>query len=290
MAELSRKKKYQELRDQLDEEVNALAKQPAAPVKLSRSNRTAQNVLQTPVADTGANAQAAADSAVLDELLGEVKQYNIDNGDRKLEDTQTNILRTLDEDGDIEVKRRAHMETMEPNADSGGTTMDINAKDIELVSRTAAAKAVPVFEEEVQPQTARTEEVSLLKEEGFKADEPVASDSLELFDLSADDFDKTIRQEKPAQETQPVSRKEAKAAKKARKQAEKKSSKKTQQMINDTAPTSQFEREPDMYAEEEEKPAKSGTFGNIILILLIIILIALIAYTVYLISKAGLIG
>lgn len=295
MAELSRKKRYQELRDQLDQETSAAQAAPAAPIKLTRSSRTAsaQHANEAkPVTRTESGTQ---NLAVMDELLDEVKQYNIDNGDRVTEDTQINILKTLDEEGDIQMKRRAHIETMEANTNEGGTTMDISSKDIEQVSR-AGTQAISkpgntgqisVTSQDKTAKNTRTgrDEPTYLKNDGFIADEKAADDNLELFDLNADDFDKTIRQEKTEE---PVSRKEAKAARKARKQAEKKSSKKTEKIIEDTEPTTQY-TDSELFDREEEEPEKSGKAGNIILILLILALLCLIGYTIYLISRANLI-
>lgn len=318
MAELSRKKRFQELRDQLDEESSTTQSQTSQPIKLSRSSRptAASHAGVSKAAPVSRTTQPTV--AVMDELLGEVKQYNIDKGERILEDTQINILRTLDEGTDIEKRRRAHLETMEPNTDAGGTTMNINSKDIEQVSRQAAAPVKNLGSEEKtadldipmiqNPSTVKddvkpvktektvkaaktlkagkdtrpaTKDTGLLKDDGLTADLSEKDDQLEFFDLNADDFDKTIRQEQPEQ---PVSRKEIKA----RKRQEKKSSKKTQHMIEDTEPTDQYFQDTDQFALQHEEPRKSSKIGNIILIVLILALIALIGYTIYLISRANL--
>lgn len=281
MAELSRKKKFQDLRDQLDMETSVSAAEPAAePVKLTRSSRSVKAAQHSNTTKASvSNSSSIPDLAVMDELLGEVKQYNLSNGDRVSEDTQINILRTLDDEGDIELKRRAHMETMEPAVNDGDTTLDINSKDIEEVSRTSA-KADLFVSAVKEPETKAKEEIlEITPVSGSKKPE-----SVEIFDLSADDFDKTQRQ---TTEVEPKSRKAVKAAKKAQREAEKSSSRKTETLIESTEPTGQYPREE----LRTPKPAaqSSGKAGNIFLIVLIIILLALIGITLYLIAKANLI-
>jgi hypothetical protein len=63
-------------------------------------------------------------SEVMNDLLGEVKQYNIDNGNRLDDDTQINILKTLDNTSD-QKRRSRHIVEMEEE-DSSGTTMRIS--------------------------------------------------------------------------------------------------------------------------------------------------------------------
>lgn len=236
----------------------------------------------------------------MDELLGEVKQYNISKGDRVAEDTQINILRTLDEAGDIEMKRRAHLETMEPNQEAGGTTMNINSMDIQEVTRAANRNNAslfnlkskpamePILEEEDVQIELPTGKTSRVLDESLRIDAKINAedDHLDLFDLNAEDFSSTPASE--PEEPKPVSRKEAKAAKKARKAAQKAAARKSDQLMEENLPDDPYLSDTDQYEYEDDEPQKSGIIGNIILIVLILALICLIGYTIYLISKANL--
>ena len=93
----SRKEKYQELRDQIEKE--AMATQTASKrVKLSRVQKNASlshaNISYHPH-ETKEETSPYSSNEVMDQLLGEVKQYNIDNGNRYIDDTQINILKQL---------------------------------------------------------------------------------------------------------------------------------------------------------------------------------------------------
>lgn len=101
MAQLSRTKKYQEFRDKLDEETTAAQSEPVKP-RLSRVENHRLSHANKPLHSHEAGRASTntktdyQTSPVMDELLGEVKQYNIDNGTRITDDTQINILRQLD--------------------------------------------------------------------------------------------------------------------------------------------------------------------------------------------------
>ncbi len=64
-------------------------------------------------------------SPVMEDLLGEVKQYNIDNGNRITDDTQINILKQLDSTSETR-KRNQHVIPMETDDEDLGSTMKIS--------------------------------------------------------------------------------------------------------------------------------------------------------------------
>ncbi|MCF0246430.1 MAG: hypothetical protein HUJ55_06360 [Ileibacterium sp.] len=285
MAKLSRTNKYQELRDQLDEETTAAQTVSTPQIKLTRSEtgnaighaKTSSSLISTLFEEK--------QSGVIDELVDEVKQYNIDNGERSAEDTQMNIFRTLDEEAAAAQKRKAHLETMEANdQDQGGTTMNMNAISIEQVSRPVVMK--PAAEPEPEPvQEPVKQEVEITYEESLNlgqknlfADEETAEDNLELFDLGVDDFDQTRTQEIPEQP--------AKKAVKPKLAKELKINKKKVKAIPEqvAAASHQAMMEDE---DEEEYEETGGKAGNIIMIVLILLLLGAIGYTIYLISKIG---
>lgn len=327
MAKLSRTARFQELRDQLDEETTVAQTSQNEQIKLTRSTRAQNNALhanegQAAVAEPVSKPQS---STVMDELLGEVKQYNIDNGDRAAEDTQINILKTLDTPAEKNIRRNAHMETMEANEEAGGTTMNVMSQNIDVLFRperkeasrnevrTQAAPAQEIRPDRTQTKEAPVKEAAVIRDDivledptaeeseadrtrpveisltDLKADFKADHDQLEMFDLGADDFDRTIRQIQAAP-AKFASRKEAKKARKKAKANEQKSIRQTEQMSEDLSlPTEKISLdEMDDYDDEpKQAPAKSSRAANIILGILIVLLIAAIAATLYLIYQAG---
>jgi hypothetical protein len=96
MTQLSRKQKYQELRDRLDEETTAAQAQPVKLQRLSRVDSGSHANKPLYPHDTvrvSPTVKEMPTSPVMEDLLGEVKQYNIDNGNRITDDTQINILK-----------------------------------------------------------------------------------------------------------------------------------------------------------------------------------------------------
>lgn len=320
MAKLSRTARYQELRDQLDEETTAAQTSHSEQIKLTRSSKG--QAMHGNKGETSLNLkeEEPRSSTVMDELLGEVKQYNIDNGARADQDTQINILKTLDSAPTASSRRSAHMETMETNEDAGGTTMNVMAQNLDILFKPEHSHAEPELESEpasrpeekkAAPKAApERDEISILKTSAPKKkadEEPVIEvseeviissddlpelveeddDQLEMFDLGVDDFDRTIRQ--PGNEpVKYASRREMKKAKKKEKASAAKSRKQTE-YLSDTY--SQPTERIDLSEVEEPKPVEESSsgskFGNILLIVLIVILVAAICYTLYLISQAG---
>lgn len=116
MPKLSRKEKYKDLRDSLDQE-----SEPKSTTKQVRTNRMAAPDFKADQKTRG---------PVIDDLLGEVKQYNLDNGDLVIEDTQMQILHDLSSQEQAAARRSVHFETMEQNEEAGGTTRNLYGTDL----------------------------------------------------------------------------------------------------------------------------------------------------------------
>lgn len=337
MAKLSRTARFQDLRDKLDEETTAAQTTHSDHITLTRSSRASNPAHHANDARTSETAvEDNHSSTVMDELLGEVKQYNIDNGDRVIEDTQFNILKTLDSNPSRNSRRNAHMEVMEANEEAGGTTMNVLSQNPDVLSRPisptnglqqspAAAKTEPVELPEAAEPAQQTEapvkrdidiapihfadrleeeEIVLSEPEeetrvietvseaaGIRADDADTRDDLQLFDLGADDFDKTIRQQ--AQPEKYNSRKEMKKARKIEKAREQNSMQEAEILTDSlSSPTERIDYEPAAEPKKvkavKEKEPSSGRTGNIVLTIMIILLVIAIAATLYLIWKARL--
>lgn len=116
MAKLSRKEKYQDLRDSLEQE-----SEPQVSTKQARSTRMAAPDFK---------ADQKLRGPVIEDLLGEVKQYNLDNGELVTDDTQMQILHDLSSQEQAAARRSVHFETMEQNEDVGGTTRNLYGSDL----------------------------------------------------------------------------------------------------------------------------------------------------------------
>ena len=161
MTQLSRKQKYQELRDRLDEETTAAQAQPVKLQRLSRVDSGSHANKPLYPHDTvrvSPTVKEMPTSPVMEDLLGEVKQYNIDNGNRITDDTQINILKQLD---------------------STSETRKRNQHEIERPVR----------------QEPKEEKIVLTSDDVEDVKKPV-DDNLDLMFLSGDDFDKTEEQQK----------------------------------------------------------------------------------------------
>lgn len=293
MTKLSRTERYRQLREQMEEETAATST-PAAegPRPLRSAAPDVRGSHETDMAQNAILNNRAAQpkrQAVMDELLGEVKQYNIDRGQRVTEDTQINILETLaEEDPDGSIRRSQHLEEMEEEPmDVGGTTMRI--------SPTKAAPAGPAAESE--PAPVRPAKASLLEKQDLLADEVDEKDALDVYALGADDLDAS---RKPARQSQAEpklapSRKDEKEARKAKKKEQKLAEKKAA-----AAKAAEEARRQDAgfvppsaseASADEDIPAdKSSRFWNVVLIILSLVLIAAIAVCVYALARTGLLG
>ena len=153
MTQLSRKQKYQELRDRLDEETTAAQAQPVKLQRLSRVDSGSHANKPLYPHDTvrvSPTVKEMPTSPVMEDLLGEVKQYNIDNGNRITDDTQINILKQLDttetkkrnqhvipmdiDDEDLNEESDFDDTFNEPNVDIENDEDDEDKDDVEEIS------------------------------------------------------------------------------------------------------------------------------------------------------------
>lgn len=184
MTQLSRKQKYQELRDRLDEETTAAQAQPVKLQRLSRVDSGSHANKPLYPHDTvrvSPTVKEMPTSPVMEDLLGEVKQYNIDNGNRITDDTQINILKQLDSTSETR-KRNQHVIPMETDDEDLGSTMKISKPTTQEFER-------PVRQEP------KEEKIVLTSDDVEDVKKPV-DDNLDLMFLSGDDFDKTEEQQK----------------------------------------------------------------------------------------------
>lgn len=252
MTQLSRKQKYQELRNRLDEETTAAQAQP---VKLQRLSRVDNNLSHAnkplyphDTVRVSPTVKEMPTSPVMEDLLGEVKQYNIDNGNRITDDTQINILKQLDT---TETKKRnQHVIPMDIDDEDLGSTMKISKQKQPEYERTAR----------VEP---KEEKIVLTSQDVQDVKEP-EDDNLDLMYLSHDDFDKT--------EEQPKKEKKKKSKRKKEKRDELESMPSAKMRMK----TSDFEK-----ASNHKEKNSSEIVLNVVLGILILALIAVIGYLVF---------
>lgn len=222
MAELSRKKKFQELRDRLDEETTVTQVESVSTYigpygKITRQGAHAAKPIHSYQKEEAApQPSAVAKSEVMSDLLGEVKQYNIDNGNRMDDDTQINILRTLESSSE-QKRRNKHFVPMEEE-EKMGSTMRIERglkkeqpkaeavlpKESKL-TRINPINALPSFKKE--EETKKTEENPIvLNQNDIRADYPAETDDLDILGFG---------QEKPAAKKEAMEQKEEPKPKKS---------------------------------------------------------------------------
>lgn len=151
MPKLSRLQRYQVLRDRLDEETSE-SQQEQNKQSLQRLSRVANKDTNTlshasdprkasvvdnqPVQTISSNLPK---SPVMDNLIDEVKQYNLDAGNTIWDDTQFNILKQLDE---TQARHRSqHFVPMEELEDDDlGSTMQLPITKIKAIDELAKTK------------------------------------------------------------------------------------------------------------------------------------------------------
>ena len=248
MTQLSRKQKYQELRDRLDEETTAAQAQPVKLQRLSRVDSGSHANKPLYPHDTvrvSPTVKEMPTSPVMEDLLGEVKQYNIDNGNRITDDTQINILKQLDSTSETR-KRNQHVIPMETDDEDLGSTMKIS-KPRQTITR----------------QEPKEEKIVLTSQDVEDVKKPV-DDELDLMYLSHDDFDKT--------EEQPKKDKKKKSKRKKEKRDELESMPSAKMRMK----TSDFEK-----ASSHKEKKSSEIVLNVVLAILILALVAIIGYLVW---------
>ena len=254
MNKLSRTKRYQELRDRLDEETSMTQATPSRLSRAEESNLSHANQPLHPHQEesnfTNIDFQA---SPVMDELLGEVRQYNIDNGTRYENDTQINILRQLDSSNSQPLKN-SHFVEMEENPELSGNT-------VKLPNPVQPEFEVPTFMEETK------EEKIVLRSETMQLEpEPIQ-------------FEENVELEEEVVEKP----RKTKKLKKAKKQREKVSQ---QDEYLDEMPSAKIRMATEDY-QEEPKNKKTGRIINIVLFILILLLFATIGVALFMLKELG---
>lgn len=303
MTRLSRTERYRELREQMEEETtkSTLATPEASERPVRSAAPDVRGIHENDMAKNAILNNRAVQpkrQAVMDELLGEVKQYNIDRGQRVTEDTQINILEILqDEDTDGSQRRSAHLEQMEENpVDVGGTTMRIapTTASAELSAQQSAptsksAGAAP-DQEAAEPAKVKPAKKSMLEKADLIADAVDEGDPLDVYALGADDMKKP--EARPAEKLAP-SRRDEKEAKKAKRKEQKEAEKKAAaaRAEADLKKQAAGVAEPEAVEDDGEMEEDgSSRFWNIVLIILIIILLIAIAGFFYAFYRTGLLG
>lgn len=274
MEKLSRKDKYKDLRTTID--------QSPQPVEKKAAPRPAKSIrLAAP--DTKADYRKDSDavSEVMEDVLGEVTQYNLDNGDLVTDDTQMQILYDLSEESRSNQQRSRHFEEMESNEDAGGTTRNIYGTDLSGVAKQASAAPKA-------PAAKAAESTSLSQTDGERE---IEMDELDLFFPGAQQtLQEEVIAEKVEQPVKAASPKKSKPAVQAQKQTPKQVA---LEPIADEQPKKHHEKvrsrsKPAMQAVRQEAVEKpEGKAATIFMVICSIILIVLIALTIYWMSKLG---
>lgn len=229
----------------------------------------------------------------MDELLGEVKQYNIDNGTRITDDTQINILRQLDTPAETK-KRTRHFLPMEEDEDEGGSTMKLPKSISEESALSSlmpnqkltrinpvAIKETEISQEEVNRmiEQAKAEEKKeiekiVLSSNDIRADEKADTDRLDVLMTRKEEID---FEEEPVRPRKKKKKKKTAASKPKREE--------TKVVVKEDVemPSAKMRMRAEDYDNDlsEKKSKKSGMWLNIALIVLIVLLLASIAMTIY---------
>lgn len=302
MAEkLSRTKRYQELRNRLDEETTAAQEdkinQQTGFARLSRTQHKALSHASDHHAATSTFTyeDAPKQSPVMEDLLGEVKQYNIEKGNRYTDDTQINILHQLDSRSGI-TRRNTHI--LPVDEEESGTTMRMSkpAMDVDGVAtympnqkltriNPVMTKPEAVSVPEVEQERAEEDSITLSHDENksvflgnndFLVDDTIDTDHLSLFDTKP-----STQAEVKEAEQEPVQSKRVKKSSKSKKSEKRKTASQDMPSAKIRMSTRDIE---DM---EKEPKSRSGMIVNVILVVLVILLLASIAATLYFLTQIG---
>lgn len=302
MAEkLSRTKRYQELRNRLDEETTAAQEdkinQQTGFARLSRTQHKALSHASDHHAATSTFTyeDAPKQSPVMEDLLGEVKQYNIEKGNRYTDDTQINILHQLDSRSGI-TKRNTHI--LPVDEEESGTTMRMSkpAMDVDGVAtympnqkltriNPVMTKPEAVSVPEVEQERAEEDSITLSHDENksvflgnndFLVDDTIDTDHLSLFDTKP-----STQAEVKEAEQEPVQSKRVKKSSKPKKSEKRKT-------VSQDMPSAKIRMSTrDIEDMEKEPKSRSGMIVNVILVVLVILLLASIAATLYFLTQIG---
>lgn len=294
MPKLSRMDKYREVRSQIEDTNQNVKPLEKEEKKTGSSIRLAAPDKRVREKDTLPSQQA---TPVIDDVIGEVKQYNLENGELVTEDTQMQILYDLSENRDPAARRQKHLETMESNEAAGGTTLNIYGSSLDAVPASsapvkAASQAAPVKETQTKPaaQPKKTAEpvkkdtkVVLGKKE-LEADPAAESDQLDLFAA------KTPSEPVKQAERRNKEKEQAAAAKKKQHKKEARQTMKKAEAVRETEAqnTASAAKAPVRKERREDAEETSGSkAGNVIIGILIILLIALIVLCIFWMKKLG---
>lgn len=302
MAEkLSRTKRYQELRNRLDEETTAAQEdkinQQTGFARLSRTQHKALSHASDHHAATSTFTyeDAPKQSPVMEDLLGEVKQYNIEKGNRYTDDTQINILHQLDSRSGI-TRRNTHI--LPVDEEESGTTMRMSkpAMDVDGVAtympnqkltriNPVMTKPETVSVPEVEQERAEEDSITLSHDENksvflgnndFLVDDTIDTDHLSLFDTKP-----STQAEVKESEQEPVQSKRVKKSSKPKKSEKRKT-------VSQDMPSAKIRMSTrDIEDMEKEPKSRSGMIVNVILVVLVILLLASIAATLYFLTQIG---
>lgn len=302
MAEkLSRTKRYQELRNRLDEETTAAQEdkinQQTGFARLSRTQHKALSHASDHHAATSTFTyeDAPKQSPVMEDLLGEVKQYNIEKGNRYTDDTQINILHQLDSRSGI-TRRNTHI--LPVDEEESGTTMRMSkpAMDVDGVAtympnqkltriNPVMTKPEAVSVPEVEQERAEEDSITLSHDENksvflgnndFLVDDTIDTDHLSLFDTKP-----STQAEVKEADQEPVQSKRVKKSSKPKKSEKRKT-------VSQDMPSAKIRMSTrDIEDMEKEPKSRSGMIVNVILVVLVILLLASIAATLYFLTQIG---
>lgn len=302
MAEkLSRTKRYQELRNRLDEETTAAQEdkinQQTGFARLSRTQHKALSHASDHHAATSTFTyeDAPKQSPVMEDLLGEVKQYNIEKGNRYTDDTQINILHQLDSRSGI-TRRNTHI--LPVDEEESGTTMRMSkpAMDVDGVAtympnqkltriNPVMTKPETVSVPEVEQERAEEDSITLSHDENksvflgnndFLVDDTIDTDHLSLFDTKP-----STQAEVKEADQEPVQSKRVKKSSKPKKSEKRKT-------VSQDMPSAKIRMSTrDIEDMEKEPKSRSGMIVNVILVVLVILLLASIAATLYFLTQIG---
>ncbi|WP_346671034.1 hypothetical protein [Faecalicoccus acidiformans] len=302
MAEkLSRTKRYQELRNRLDEETTAAQEdkinQQTGFARLSRTQHKALSHASDHHAATSTFTyeDAPKQSPVMEDLLGEVKQYNIEKGNRYTDDTQINILHQLDSRSGI-TRRNTHI--LPVDEEESGTTMRMSkpAMDVDGVAtympnqkltriNPVMTKPEAVSVPEVEQERAEEDSITLSHDENksvflgnndFLVDDTIDTDHLSLFDTKP-----STQAEVKEVDQEPVQSKRVKKSSKSKKSEKRKT-------VSPDMPSAKIRMSTrDIEDMEKEPKSRSGMIVNVILVVLVILLLASIAATLYFLTQIG---
>lgn len=322
MAELSRKKKFQELRDRLDEETTVTQVESVSTYigpygKITRQGAHAAKPIHSYQKEEAApQPSAVAKSEVMSDLLGEVKQYNIDNGNRMEDDTQINILRTLESSSE-QKRRNKHFVPMEEEEKMGSTMRIERGLKKEQPKEEAALpktgrltrinpiNALPSFKKEEEEEVKKTSENPIvLNQNDIRADYPAETDDLDILGFG---------QEKPAVKEE-VKEEEVKKPKKSHSFFKRKPKKEVQpvtksddskentaivqdEILDIETPSEEViaeeeeilpvkkSRKQESAAEQDKDETPAMNSQNIIIIVLIVLLLLSIALSFFILSR-----